>query len=73
MDHLLKCFENIKQYSHIAWNEYWALKTVFFSYWVESSYCQTSSFNGLGKDNLQDEMRNIKFWDLVQLILEVWQ
>ena len=33
----------------------------------------TSSFNGLGKDNYKTRQETFKFWDLVQLILEILQ
>ena len=30
-------------------------------------------FNGLGKDNCKTSRKTFKFWDLMQLILEVWR
>ena len=33
----------------------------------------TPGFNGLGKDNCKTRWETFQFWDLVQLILEVWQ
>ena len=33
----------------------------------------THGFNGLGKDNCKMRQETFKFWDLVWLILEVWQ
>ena len=33
----------------------------------------TPGFNGLRKDNCKMRRDTLKFWDLVQLILEVWQ
>ena len=33
----------------------------------------TRGFNGLGKDNCKMRQETFKFWDLVCLILEVWQ
>ena len=33
----------------------------------------THAFNGLGKDNCKTRWETFKFWDLVWLILQVWQ
>ena len=33
----------------------------------------TPGFNGLGKDNCKKRWETFRFWDLVWLILEVWQ
>ena len=32
----------------------------------------TPGFNGLGKYNYKMRLETFKFWDLVQLILDVW-
>ena len=33
----------------------------------------TPGFNGLGKDNCKTRRETFKFWDSVQLILDIWQ
>ena len=33
----------------------------------------TPGFNGLGKDNYKMRQETFKLWDLVRLILEIWQ
>ena len=58
-------------------NKYWLLRCSC-SWSSVGAAPITSSFstfglNGLGKDNCKTRRETFKFWNLVQLILEVWR